>query len=472
MSEENSNEDSNNEENEEGEEKEDDEEKEEDEDNEEGEEKEDDEEKEGDDENEGEEKEEEEDEDGDKKKKKKKDKKGKKDKGKTKKEAKEKDGKKEQKKENTFPDKNPKFETVSTGNNILFNGNDITVGNIAPKKTTIQLLMEISTDMESLSSHIDKTMPIKPIPPVILNNYSDINNNYTNMANISFAHLDKEDLEIKQLINKANELSNMSKINRQNEIKTFENKLCQSDEDNDNEFYNQEEEKETYNNDINYNNINERRNDFPYDPYKHLGYYNNLKNRNRQLNNNNFNNYQNKERKNYGYNKNNNASFNSLRVKKMDELYNLPNNTKKQPIIYTQPQSNSNTMRNRMVNKYNENFDLNEMNNTNNKNGRDNLSDKNDENENYENNNYNNYENNMNNNNNNNYNENISNNNNYINNNFGKRNDYENDLNIEDNNNKNNFYPNKTEFDRNKNNYERFRPRSINHAMNILLDKE
>ena len=89
--------------------------------------------------------------------------------------------------------------------------------------------MEISTDMESLSSHIDKTMPIKPIPPVILNNYSDINNNYTNMANISFAHLDKEDLEIKQLINKANELSNMSKINRKNEIKTFENKLCQSD---------------------------------------------------------------------------------------------------------------------------------------------------------------------------------------------------------------------------------------------------
>jgi hypothetical protein len=208
----------------------------------------------------------------------------------------------------------------------------------------------------------------------------------------------------------------MSKINRQNEIRTFDNKGIQSDEDNDNEFYNQEEEKETFNNNnINYNNVNERRNDFPYDPYKHLGYYNNLKNNNRQINNNNINNYQNRERKNYGYNKNNNASFNSLRVKKMDELYNLPRNTKKQPIIYTQPQSNSNTMRNRMVNKYNENFDL----NTNNKNGKDNLSDQNDENEHYE---SNNYENNNQNNIDNNYgeNNNSSNNNNYINNNFEK----------------------------------------------------
>ena len=272
--EENSNEGSNNEEeNEEGEENEDDEEKEEDEDNE-GEEKEDDEEKEEDEDNEGEEKEEEEDEEDNKKKKNKKkeknDKKKGKDKGKGKgKEKKDENEDNKDKKQESSPDKeikneiNPKFETTNTSNNIMFNGNDITVGNIIPKKSPLQLLMEISTDMESLSSHIDKTMPIKPLPPIIndFNNYDYNKNNYMNNVNLSFANLDKDDLEIKQLIEKANHLSNISRLNniKKPEIKTYEDKCCQSDEDIDNEYHNQDEEKEISENYINnYNNINER----------------------------------------------------------------------------------------------------------------------------------------------------------------------------------------------------------------------
>ena len=101
--------------------------------------------------------------------------------------------------------------------------------------------MEISTEMESLSSHIDKTIPIRPFEPVTTNNYN-YNDNY--MANMTFHNMDKEDLEIKQLINQANELSNRSKLNNNfNQIKSYEDKCCQSEEDNNNEYYNLEEEK-------------------------------------------------------------------------------------------------------------------------------------------------------------------------------------------------------------------------------------
>ena len=474
MSEEESNEDSNKEEKEEGEENED-EEKEEDEDNE-GEEKEDDEDKEEDEDNEGEEKEEEEDEEDDKKKKKKKDKKKDKKKGKKKdkKKDKEKDkGKDEDDKKEVKEINSQNKETknvispMSTNeHNLMFNGNDITVGNIVPKKSTIQILMEITTDMDNLSAHIEKTMPIKQLP-IITNNIKDYsyNNNYNNYvnANISFANLDKEDLEIKQLINKANELSNMSRLNtKKNEIKTFENKCVQSDEEIDNQYNNQTEEKEQSENNINYNNINERRNEFPYDPYKHLGYYNNLQNNNRRIQNDNRT-YRNQNRQINEYNQNDNFqnSYNNLRIKKMDELYNMPSINKKQPIIYTQPESKSNTMRNKVINKFNENYDINNVIESNNINGRDNFSDKNDEKENFENNNN---QNNINNNESQEINY-QNNNNNYINNNsVDKNNNFENNNNI--NINKKNY------INTSENKFERFRPRSINHAMNILLDKE
>ena len=158
MSEEESNEDSNNEEEkEEGEENED-EEKEEDEDNEEEEEKED---------------------DDDKKKKKKKGKKDKKkEKGKEKGKDKEnkkkgKDDKKEQKNENILQNKEvkneftPKYETSNTSNNIMFNGNDITVGNITPKKTTMQLLLEITSDMDKRSGQLNGIVINGIIPQLI-----------------------------------------------------------------------------------------------------------------------------------------------------------------------------------------------------------------------------------------------------------------------------------------------------------------
>ena len=326
--------------------------------------------------------------------------------------------------------------------------------------------MEISTEMESLSSHIDKTIPIRPYEPVTTNNYN-YNDNY--MANMTFHNMDKEDLEIKQLINQANELSNRSKLNNNfNQIKSYEDKYCHSEEDNNNnEYYNQEDEKEPFeNNNINYNNINEKRNEFPYDLNRHLGYYNYLKNNNKQINSNN---YQNRQKNNYGHNQNNNATFNSLRVKKMDELYNLPSNTRKQPIIYTQPQSSNNTMRSKIINKYEDNLGLKEINRINNRNGQNNINNQQDENENYENNNKNDDLDNNNFFNENNY---SNNNSNYINDdNNEQKNNYENKLNIQENNN-NNINLNYNNYENNENKYERFRPKSINQAMNILLDKE
>ena len=461
--EENSNEGANNEEENEGEENEDNEEKEDDEDNE-GEENEDNEEKEDDENNEDEEKEEEEDEEEDKKKKKSKNKKKEKDdkkkgKGKEKKDKKENENDKDKKEENIIKNEtNPKFETTNMSNNIMFNGNDITVGNIIPKKSPLQLLMEISTDMESLSSHIDKTMPIKPLPP-IMTDYKpyDFNKNFTNNINLSFANLDKEDLEIKQLIDKANHLSNMSRLNNnmKPEIKTYEDKCCQSDDDIDNEYNHQEGDNDfSENNGINYNNINERKNEFPYDPYKHLNYYNNLRNSNDRVDKyNNINNKSMSERNNDNNDNYRNESFNNLRMKKMDELYHLKSNINRQPVIYTQPQSKNNTMRNMMLNR--DNFDIDDINNNNinNRNGKDNYGEQNENNINYENNNY-------------------INNNNYDDNNI-KRNNYENNNdinNMEDNNNI--FNNNKNNFNNNENKYERFRPRNINQAMNILLDKE
>ena len=158
----------------------------------------------------------------------------------------------------------------------------------------------------------------------------------------------------------------------------------------------------------------------------------------------------------------------------MDELYSLSSNTRKQPIIYTQPQSSNNTMRNKMIDKYDDNFGLNEINDVNNRNGQDNFNNQKYDNENYETNNYENTNKNNDLENNNNYfreKNYSSNNNNYINENNEQKSNYENKFIIQDNNN-NNFNLNQNNFDDNENKYERFRPKSINQAMNILLDKE
>ena len=279
MSEEESN--NENEENEdeenEGEEKEDDEKD--DEENE-GEEKEDDE-NEDDENEEGEEKEDDEEEDEEKEDKKKK-------KGKKKENKKEEKKKEDQLQSTKFsedkllPSKEIKMDlnlnSSNSNNNIFFNGNDITLANIGPpKKSTLQLLLEISTEMDSLSTHLDRVLPSPTYKNLEFspNTFSyPINNNF-----------DNQDLEIKNLIERANSLTNKSILDKNkeengdaNHIKTYEDKCCQSDDEIENSYNQQMEEnrsREEFNNN-NYNNI--RR--FPYDPYKHIDYYNDLKNSN------------------------------------------------------------------------------------------------------------------------------------------------------------------------------------------------
>ena len=269
----------------EGEENEDDEEKE----DEEGEEKED---------EEGEEKEdeeEEEDEEDDKKKKK----------GKKGKKKKEKEEKKENETEEQKPQQSSKFSedklhpskeikmdlnlnnlNSSNSNNIYFNGNDITLANIAPpKKTTLQLLSEISTEMDTLSTHLEEVLPKEN--PLKYNVMYPISNTVLS-PNIAYPN-DNQDLEIKKLIEKANSLTSDSILNKkreengENKVKTFEDKCCQSDDEIEYSYHQQleenksREEEDYYNN--NYNGDYNRRR-FPYDPYKHLGYYNELRNNN------------------------------------------------------------------------------------------------------------------------------------------------------------------------------------------------
>ena len=279
MSEEESN--NENEENEdeenEGEEKEDDEKD--DEENE-GEEKEDDE-NEDDENEEGEEKEDDEEEDEENEDKKKK-------KGKKKENKKEEKKKEEQPQSTKFsedkllPSKEIKMDlnlnSSNSNNNIFFNGNDITLANIGPpKKTTLQLLLEISTEMDSLSTHLDRVLPSPTYKNLEFspNTFSyPINNNF-----------DNQDLEIKNLIERANSLTNKSILDKNkeengdaNHIKTYEDKCCQSDDEIENS-YNQQMEENRSREEFNYNNYNNIRR-FPYDPYKHIDYYNDLKNSN------------------------------------------------------------------------------------------------------------------------------------------------------------------------------------------------
>ena len=238
---------------------------------------------------EGEEKEDDEEEDEEEDKKKKKGKKKETKKEKTKKEKEEQKPQQSSKfsEDKLLPSKEIKMDlnlnnlNSSNSNNIYFNGNDITLANITPpKKSTLQLLSEISTDMDTLSSHLEKVLP-PPIPK-----------KYDIIYPISTPQIitnptDNQDLEIKQLIEKANELTNNSVLNQKKEniseqpIKTYEDKCCQSDDEIENSYHQQMEEnksleREYYNT---YNNNGIRR-QFPYDPYKHMDYYNDLRNNN------------------------------------------------------------------------------------------------------------------------------------------------------------------------------------------------
>jgi hypothetical protein len=337
----------------------------------EGDEKEDEEEKENDEEgeekeDEGEEKEDEEEEedeeDEDKKKKKKKDnKKGKKDE--ENKENEEEGDKMKFPETKLSPTKEIKIDLNLNNNNnnfnnnydnIFFNGNDITMGNIIPKKSTLQLLSEISSEMDALTAHLEKVLPPPPPPPKISVDYGLS----TPLPMIPIMPLpqtyslppvpnyDQEDLEIKKLIKKANEMTNNSILYKNNndinnsmssnikEIKTYENKACQSDDELGNSFSNNPNNDDRTQQDY-YNDENNRNgNMFPYDPYKHLDYYNDLRNNNNYNGINNGNNIP-------PYNDNN-------RMKRMDEFYRGNNNNfRRRPIHYSQTELNENENRNR-----------------------------------------------------------------------------------------------------------------------------
>ena len=333
---------------EEGEEKE----GEENEDGEEGEEKEDDEEGEDKEDEEGEGKEddeEEEDEEDDKKKKKKK-------KGKNEKEEK----KEEEKIENggetqiKFPEtklsptKEIKMDlnlNLNNSENIYFNGNDFTLANVIPKKSTLQLLMEISSDMDALTSHLEQVLP----SPMKYNIDYKITNPILDIPKIPVIstsplppvpNYDLEDIEIKKLINKANQLTNNSILHKNNidinnsmsnnEIKIYEDKGCQSDNEMENSYHNKYNEddmtQQEYYND-NENNRNGIR--YPYDPYKHIDYYNDLRN-------------------NYNGNYENQFGFNDNNKRRMDQFYRRNNSFSRNIGRYEQPEFNNNinSMRN------------------------------------------------------------------------------------------------------------------------------
>ena len=189
---------------------------------------------------------------------------------------KKKGGKKEEKSDqNKFPEnklspsKEIKIDLNSNNNNsnIFFNTNDITMGNIFTKKSSLQLLMEISADMDALSSHLDQVLPPLPKYPKITN----IPNYTIPISSSPLPNYDNDDLEIKRLINKANEMLNDSilskKENEKKEVKIYEDKGCQSDDDLENsEKNNYEDETLRYNNGINkgmnrtYGNNNEQMN--------------------------------------------------------------------------------------------------------------------------------------------------------------------------------------------------------------------
>ena len=177
---------------------------------------------------------------------------------------------------------------TSNSNNIYFNGNDITLANIPPpKKTTLQLLTEISTEMDTLSTHLEDVLPKEK--PLKYNVMYPISNTIISPTDIPYPN-DKQDLEIKKLIERANELTNDSILNKKREengetkIKTYEDKCCQSDDEIEYSYNQQLEENRSreedyYNKNYNTDNVNNLRR-FPYDPYKHLGYYNDLRNNN------------------------------------------------------------------------------------------------------------------------------------------------------------------------------------------------
>ena len=176
--------------------------------------------------------------------------------------------------------------------------------------------------MDNLSLHLEKILP----SPKIFNIDSNIVNISNNISSFPIPNFDKEDFEIKTLINKANNMLNNSILNTKNdinntinkEVKTYEDKGCQSDEDLENTYSEQNENDRTHQG---YYNDNIRNVRFPYDPYKHLDYYNDLRNNGNYYrgNNNSFRRLGNLSEQNANNDQNRNMNY---------KIYNTENNNR------------------------------------------------------------------------------------------------------------------------------------------------
>ena len=75
----------------------------------------------------------------------------------------------------------------------------------------MQLLTEISTEMDTLSTHSEEVLPKEK--PFKYNVMYPISNTIISPSDISYPN-NKQDLEIKKLIERANELTNDSILNK------------------------------------------------------------------------------------------------------------------------------------------------------------------------------------------------------------------------------------------------------------------
>ena len=275
-----------------------------------------------DEEGEDEEGEEEEDEEDDKKKKKK-------GKGKEKekdKEKKDKDDTTKFEEKKLVPSSEIKIHVGNNTNNLpsfTFDKNYENFGQEA-NKSIWQILREINNDMDALTKKIDRT--ISSLPPVYVPPYTPPIPIDTNSLKQS---LDEDDIEIKKLINKAAILSDQ--INKRPKL---ENKGMQSDDEIEYENKRTDLGYKTYYTD----NEGMERNRFPYDPSKYKEYYDNIRNKTTYRNSN-HSGGENNDMFNKGYSLRKQNSFNTNRIRKMDELYRGSNILDRPPMVYTQPES-------------------------------------------------------------------------------------------------------------------------------------
>lgn len=315
---------------------------------------------------------------------------GEEEKKKMEKESKKKEKEKEENKEESNKENEKKVE-IKKGDKII--ENEIKKNNInstSPVTTysysSLQLLSNINSEMDSLSKILNSKFGIFSPPYMNSQNYNNdynpsfiINNNNNN-------YYDKEDFEIKQLITKANQLINNNENNIKLNIlnnynKKFENKITQSDDfdfnypNNTNNIFTNNLNN-NYNNNLNsnflrynyqqnrldrYRNNSSKNNSFFENNDSRMNYYiNNRKksidnglyrlNRKKLINNNdedeNFDNdneiFQKYDFNNSKKHKNEGTTFDANiinRTKKIDDLYKFNNSLRKKPIVYIQPDS-------------------------------------------------------------------------------------------------------------------------------------